>query len=742
MASCIMDSDESRQHLARILNPSPTPVSIRRGMVLGLAEGIDSSETSYTQEDIIRRSDTESDGNNLPEHLQKMFEDSSAGLTPPECDKLRGLLTKYSTVFSKNEDDLGCTHLVEHAIDTGDATPVKFPPRRVPLAYVGEDKKALDQLMRRGCIRPSASPWGAPLVFVRKKDGSVRCCMDNRRLNAVTVKDAYPLPRTEDCIDALSGATLFSTMDITSAYNQVPIKEEDIPKTAFVTKYGLFEHVTMCFGLCNAPSTFQRLMEIVLAGLQWQTCLVYLDDVIIYSRTFNEHLDRLEGVLQRIRESGLKLKPKKCHLLQEEVTFLGHVISSKGILPDPSNVQKLQDWPTPTKVKDVRAFLGLGNYYKKFVKDYSQLVKPLTSLTQKNAAFTWTAECQESFEKLKSILLGPDIMSFPQHGAPYILDTDACDVAIGAVLSQIQDGRERVIAYGSRTLNKSERNFCVTDRECLAVKYFCEYYRHHLLGLAEPFTIRTDHQALQWLLTMKEPKGRIARWIEALSCFNFEIQYRKGLQHGNADAMSRCTTPTSCTCEDPSELKCGPCKKCIRRSEMMKGTFHQEEEDLNPSLIRLATVSEAAEGENTSPHDELEQINSVTTRSKGHWALPYNRIDLRNKQLEDPDIKPIMEWKENMDKPKCDDVIQLSPATRHYWLTWDSLELKEGVLYRKFSSKNGLSHLSQFIVPQSLKKEILHQMHNTILGGQKKTIGRINSFFWFDMKTDVNFSIA
>ena len=562
-------------HVVRILNPFDSTTTIRRGTVLGLAEDVQllPSQDESTEGDVCRATspvpEDEPDEESMPEHLRKLFHDSGGSLSHVEKQQLRVLLVEFADVFSRNEDDIGRTHLTEHVIDTGDAKPIKCAPRRVPLAYAGEDRKALEQLMRRGCIRPSTSPWGAALVFVRKKDGSLRCCQDSRALNKCTVKDAFPLPRTQDCLDAVAGARIFSTMDITSAYSQIPIREQDIPKTAFVTKYGLYEHVTMPFGLCNAPMTFQRVMELALAGLQWDTCLIYLDDVIIFSRDFDEHVRRLREVLKRLREASLKLKPKKCNLFKSQVRFLGHVINEEGALPDPDNVAKLVNWPVPAKVKDVRAYLGLGNYYRRFVKGYSQLVKPLTELTCKGVAFDWTPACQQAFEKLKSVLLSPEIMAYPSDDGDYLLDCDACDVSIGAVLSIVKDSRERVVAYGSRTLNRAERNYCVTDRECLAVKYFCEHYKHYLLG--REFAVRTDHQALKWLFSMKEPKGRIARWIEALSPFNFSISYRPGKQHLNADAMSRCPEPQDCHCTEDTPLRCGPCKKCQARSEDMSG---------------------------------------------------------------------------------------------------------------------------------------------------------------------------
>ena len=628
MASSLVDVANNTTVKVRVMNPFPNSVSLKQNTVVGSVEKIDDEvETLLDAENTdelnnfscIRRISLQSPSNHtncvtrqvheaktptdsqiIPPHLEDLF-DSIKERDQDEKDAVAKLLCKYQDVFSKDEYDLGLTHLTEHVIDTGDARPVKQPPRRVPLAYAGEDKKALEKLLKQGSVRPSTSPWASPIVLIRKKDGSVRPCVDYRRVNFLCRKDAFPLPRVEDCIDAVQGAVLFSTLDITSAYNQIPVREEDIPKTAFVTKHGLFEYTTMPFGLCNSPATFQRLIELVLSGLQWNCCLIYLDDVIVFGRSFDEHTKRLEVVLQRFREARLKLKPSKCHILQERVVFLGHVITKEGVLPNPANVEKLVNWPTPVNVSDVRAILGMGSYYRRFVKDFSQLVNPIVQLTKKSQRFKWTSECQRAFEELKRALTGPSVMGYPRDDCKFILDTDACDVSIGAVLSQIQQGRERVIAYASRTLNKAERNYCVTDRELLAVKHFTEHFKHYLLG--RNFVIRTDHQALKWLFSLRDPKNRIARWIEILSAYDFVIEYRAGKQHGNADGMSRCPNPRNCTCEhsDDNSLRCGPCRKCEKRMVDMQSAYIKAETE-DQHLRRAISKDDTYSGSISSVH--------------------------------------------------------------------------------------------------------------------------------------------
>lgn len=518
------------------------------------------------------------------------------------------------------------------------------------------------------------------------------------------------------------------------------MKKEDIPKTAFVSKYGLFEYTTMPFGLSNAPATFQRLMEIALSGLQWTTCLIYLDDVLIFGANFDDQISRIQAVLDRIRAAGLKLKPTKCHLLKEEVTFLGHILTPDGIQPNVENIEKILKWETPTNVKEVQSFLGMANYYRRFVPNYSAVVRPLIDLTKKGKAFKWTEQCTEVFSKVRTMLTNAPIMAHPRDAGDYILDTDACDVSIGAVLSQIQDGVERVVAYGSKSLSKTQKNYCVTDRELLAVRYFTEYYRSYLLG--RKFLVRTDHQAIRWLFNMKEPKSRIARWIECLSEFNFEIEHRSGVKHGNADGMSRCPNPWDCTCKNFESLRCGPCKKCLRKTELMNGELPDVQHDVE-------SESPAPKNEESENCEDLEdpdrgspQIRITRQDLRSRWPLKTTLSDVKKHQQEDPDIGPVYRWCKEGTRPGGSDVSKLSPASRHYLLYWDSLNIANEVLTRQFHKHDGTNDYTQTIIPRSMRKEVFEQMHDSILSGhlgEKKTRERIHQrFYWFGVRDDIS----
>ena len=394
----------------------------------------------------------------LPKALQELLERSTDNLTDSETERLQELLFNYKHVFSISDGDLGTTHMVQHRIDTGNALPIRIQPRRTSPWKHDEIERQVTNLLQQGKVKESSSPWSFPVVLATKKDGSQRLCVDYRQLNAVTIKDAFPLPRVDDSLAALSGSRWFSTLDLASGYWQVAMDAGTQEKAAFVTSSGLYEWTVMPFGLCNAPSTFARLMELVLKGLHWKICLIYLDDVIVMGRTFEEELERLKEVFERLARAGLKLKPKKCFLFQKRVSYLGHVVTEEGIAADPEKVEQVRTWPTPENSTEVKSFLGLASYYRRFIPDFSTIAKPLYKLTEAKAEFAWTEQCQLAFDSLRGSLTSGRVLAYRAREGEFVLDTDASDHGIGAVLSQFQDGVEKPIGFASRTLSKSERN--------------------------------------------------------------------------------------------------------------------------------------------------------------------------------------------------------------------------------------------------------------------------------------------
>jgi len=318
-------------------------------------------------------------------------------------------------------------------------------------------------MLRHDVIEPAASPWCSNVVMVKKKDGSMRFCIDYRKTNELIKKDHFPLPKIDTCLDMLNGSTWFSSCDLRQGYWQTVIEEADRDKTAFVTRKGQWRFKVLSFGLCNAPSQFARTMELVLAGLTYDICLIYLDDILIFSRIFEEHCQRLAQVFAQLERQTLRLKATKCHLFQPKVTFLGPVISEAGIECDPEKTASISSWPRPQTLTDVRTFCGLASYYRAFVPGFAKIAQPLHSLTRKNAAFLWTDACEQAFQELKARLTAPPVLVAPNDEGQYVLDTDASDFALGAILQQYQpDGTLRVIAYGSRALKAPERRYCIT----------------------------------------------------------------------------------------------------------------------------------------------------------------------------------------------------------------------------------------------------------------------------------------
>ena len=469
----------------------------------------------------------------VPPHLMDLKLRSSDLLNEDQIKQLDSLLIRHDKTFSKSKYDLGTATAIKHKIDTGDARPIKQQPRRLPLTKRDDVNKEIQRLLDSGIIEPSKSPWASPIVPVTKKDGSTRLCIDYRTLNNVTIKDSYPLPRIDDSLDALRGACWFSVTDCSSGYYQVQMDSMDKQKTAFTSNIGLFEFNVMAMGLCNGVATFQRLMEYILAGLNWQTCLIYIDDIIVFADSFESHLARLGEVLDRIASHGLKVSPKKCCFFQNQVSFLGHIVSKEGIAADPSKIESIKSWPSPRTTTEVRSFIGSCSYYRRHIKDFASISRPMHKLTEKNCPFNWTEECENAFQTLKSALISAPILGFPDMAKPFILDTDASGFGIGSVLSQVHEGKEIVIAYFSKALSKAQRQYCVTRRELLAVVLSVKHFHHYLYG--SKFLVRTDHGALTWLLRFKNPEGQMARWLEMLNTYDFKVQHRPGRQHGNAN---------------------------------------------------------------------------------------------------------------------------------------------------------------------------------------------------------------
>ena len=463
-------------------------------------------------------------------------------LKTAEIQALQALLKKHSNLWEKviglgNAQDVATRTPLEHHVDTGDKRPVHMPPYREGPKHREIIQEHVKKMLDDEIIEPSRSNWSSPVVLAPKPNGGVRFCVDFRKLNEITEKDVYPLPRIDDLLHAMKEARYFTTLDLLSGYWQIPLTEESKAKTAFITSQGLYQFKVMPFGLTNAPATFQRMMDVVLAGLKWQCCLVYLDDVIIFSPTFEQHMQDLEKCFERLAETGLVLSPEKTHICRQEVHYLGHVLSATGLATDPRKAEAVRDFPVPTNPTDVKSFLGLAGYYRRFIIHFSARSTPLTELTKDDIPFVWSDACQKAFDDIKQALISAPILRHPDFGRPFLLDTDACKYGLGAILMQVDtdSGAEYVVCYASRKLNPAEQKWNTTEQEALAIIWAIEHFRSYLLGT--PFIVRSDHSSLQWLYKAKH--GRLARWALRVQEFSFEIHHRAGKKNPHADALSR-----------------------------------------------------------------------------------------------------------------------------------------------------------------------------------------------------------
>ena len=412
-------------------------------------------------------------------------------------------------------------------------TPISRAPYRMAPTELKELKTQLQELLDKGFVRPSVSPWGAPVLFVKKKDGTLRMCIDYRQINKVTVKNKYPLPRIEDLFDQLRGASVFSKIDLRSGYYQLRVKEVDVPKTAFRTRYGHYEFLVMPFGLTSAPAAFMDLMNRVFRPYLDQFVVVFIDDILVYSKDAQEHERHLRIVLQTLRENQLFAKLSKCDFWLKEVSFIGHIVSAEGIRVDPVKIEAIVNWKPPRNVTEVRRFLGLAGYYRRFVQGFSVIASSLTRLLRKGVKFEWDDKCQSSFERLKEILVEAPVLIQPTSGRDYTVYSDASRIGFGCVL--MPDGK--VVAYASRQLKRHEQNYPTHDLELAAVVFALKIWRHYLYG--EKCRIFTDHKSLKYLLTQKDLNLRQRRWLELLKDYDCIIDYHPGKANVVADALSR-----------------------------------------------------------------------------------------------------------------------------------------------------------------------------------------------------------
>lgn len=779
----------------KVLNASDKPVTLRRNAKLADVspcialedldlspqlpashELISSSQVTICMDDNATSSDSRSP-NRLDSFGLGDLNIEACEVSQYWKEKLVQLICKYEDVFSKNKLDCGKANGFYHRIHLVDNRPFRLPYRRVPPAHYHKLRHVLSEMEELEIIRKSSSEWASPLVLVWKKSGDLRICVDYRWLNARTTKDAHPLPHQADCLAALGGNAIFSAMDLTSGFYNIEMAEEDKRFTAFTTPMGLYEFNRLPQGLCNSPASFMRLMMHVFGDQNFLTLLCYLDDLLVFAPNESEALKRLELVFIRLRAHGLKLAPKKCHLLRRSVRFLGHVIDQKGVSADPDKVQAiaamderdlmLEDGVTPSQ-KKIRAFLGMVMFYQRFIQNCSSIAKPLFALTaapkgqrnngaklshwRKLSPSDWKSEQRDSFNMLKSALLETVVLAHPDFNRPFILSTDASLDGLGAVLSQIPEGetRARPVAFASKALTRAQSNYPAHRLEFLALKWsICEKFSHWLKG--HSFAVWTDNNPLTYILTKPKLDACEQRWVAKLAPYNFSIQYIPGSKNVVADAMSRQPFVQG---RISQRLVSEPYETLMEQAEQFK-------KDVVQHAFRISAQCQSAEPQCLLSSDEVSAIlDSRAEWSAGpkdkvhHWLIQdvHNLVpagqdtlpmftlgELQNKQLADPVLARVLSYVTRGRRPSRRERTKEAPRVLKTLKQWEKLKLLDGILYRVCKDQLTGKKRWQYVVPTSLTDQVLTGIHDKAgHQGQSRTLYLARErFFWVQMERDV-----
>lgn len=701
--------------LVRMCNAQPNPVVIPRGSRVATVSAVNSLHKPACKAFSAQGScGNKSSGCKPRRELMTatrlrevvMADLAKTALSEKEKSDLVNLIIIHRDVFAEHFHQLGRTNLYEHSIKLKDPsqTPIKQRPYHTSLDRRKFINEEINRMLENGIAEVSYSPWSSPVCCIPKKNGKLRLCVDLRRLNSVIEPDVHPLPLIEDLLQEISdmGAKYITTLDLTSGFWQIPLRPEDRPKTAFCTHRGLYSFSVLPFGLSTAPAAMQRLVSGILSGLPPQTAILYIDDLAIGASTFDIMLGKLEGIFKAFREAGMTFNPNKCHWARAEAKYLGFTVSEKGITPDADNVQAIVNFPTPRRVRDVRSFLGSASYYRKSVKDFSKIARPLHKLTVKSARFTWLPVHQEAFDSLKTKLVSAPVLAYAKPELPYCLITDASDESVGYVLNQIQDDREVLIACGGKSLSPSQRNWPVHEREAFAIVAGLKQFDHYLSGAK--VVIRTDQHSLKFLFGNKQPTGKIARWRDLISSYNHDIQYIKGC-HNPADFLSRRDYSDS-PYEDLSEdFRCATfvAKSKVLAKNQSREALWRAHADKIPKL--------------TNTQAEIVKMQQVDTH-----------------------LGPMVKYLTSGEIPSD------GKLARSILLQAGDFMLIDGLLYHlSYPKGKGPRHTRakiQLAVPDPMVYEILCQLHDSPLAahpGIYNTILLISErYYWRTLNTDVN----
>ncbi|XP_038128016.1 uncharacterized protein LOC119774555 [Cyprinodon tularosa] len=750
-----------------VVNPSDKPLMLKKNSKLadvspclavedfdvfqGLHMAVEDQQ-KYSQQQLRQLSATNS--NNVS--LESLCDMGLGAIDLDLCEvsescksQLIKLLMEYRDIFSKDSLDCGRVHGYTHRIRLTDDRPFRLPYRRVPPAHYEKLRLALTEMEEKGIIRKSSSDYASPLVMVWKKDGGLRICNDFRWLNARTVKDAHPLPHQSDCLAALGGNCIFSTMDLTSGFFNIPMHEHDKKYTAFTTPLGLYEYNCMPQGLCNSPASFMRMMVGIFGDMNFTKLLCYLDDLLVFAPSEDEALLRLQVVFQRLRENNLKLAPKKCHLMRRRVRFLGHVIDGNGVSVDPDKVEVISKM-TPSDLMEDKSFLAGQKRRGRMAKD-----RKLQGVYRKLIPNDWTEGCEQAFHKLKTMLLECVMLAHPDFDEPFILSVDASLDGLGAVLSQVPRGqtKARPVAFASKTLSASQRKYPAHRLEFMALKWsVCEKFSHWLKG--RHFTIWTDNNPLTYLLTKPKLDACEIRWVSKLASYSFDLKHLAGRKNVVADALSRdpFATPISHRLLEESYLSLT--QEADRVDEdRVQSAFKfscQPEHDKSRDYPSLKVVYDSAEIQAlcqshcdwiSGAESRALQLTQQTQHMQcGQGEFPVLSIqELQSSQEQDAVISKVLPFVATRTRPskrerRCSDIKVVRMLNQ-----WDKLEIRDGVMYRVTKNPVTKQKRFQFVLPQCLRDKALSGIHD-LAGhqGQDRTLSLARqSFYWPDMEKDV-----
>ena len=746
MANGLVCTKPNVPFIIRVANMSDSPRTLTKNQVLGVAEPAPATVLDITFPDstIIKSTTTGPESQDPAKPTDSKTEPTVDNIDlshvqPTLQSDVRQLLKKYEKLF---DGTLGEINTTKHRIQLkNDALPVHAQPYRAGPSAREFEHLEVNKMLEHNVIEPAQSEWASPVVIAPKKDGSLRFCVDYRKLNDLTIKDSYPLPRMDECLDTLGNAKVFTTLDANSGYWQVPVAEDDRPKTAFTCHAGCFQFRRMPFGLCNAPATFQRTVDIILSQYRWQSCLVYIDDVIIFSPDPQSHLRHVDEVLSALQRAGVTLKLRKCKFFSDSVDYLGHVVTPGKLHIATTNTKAVEGFKLPRTQTELKSFLGLCNVYRRFVPNFARTAAPLQRLLRKGEPFDLPPmddDQMKAFNLLKAALSSPPVLRLPQDDLKYSVDTDACDYQIGCALMQTySDGTRHPIGFWSRSLSPAERNYSVTEKECLAVVWSLQILRPYLER--NHFEVYTDHQPLRWLLSLSDASGRLARWRLLLQEMDFTIQYKKGIKNTIADAISRLPTFGETTVAPETDVPCFLIETSTPVDEGSGGTapraglssildttvcpeqvFQSTQEAITQSITQVNREDYAFEEE----LDYEDNTDHVTARAT-------EVLDVEHSNLEPLTVEELVNNQAN-DK-ECEQIKKKICSKKKTIYTED----ERGLIVRVAPIDNAV----QIYVPKTLRPRLLLLAHYPRLAGHPggtrmfQTLRR--TFYWPSMAMDV-----